>query len=113
MMKDFTIKIGILTGRNPYIVKADIPDGVVAIGDFAFDNCKNLESIDIPDSVTSIGEDAFYDCKSLKSINIPDNVKFINESAFWYCDNLTIHCSQDSYAKEYAKANNIPYKITD
>ena len=134
MMKDFTMENGILTGCNPDIVKADIPDGVTAIGNYAFDGCTSLKSINIPNSVTSIGKFAFYDCKSLKSINIPDNVKFIDESAFWYCnnltihcsqgsyadesafwycDNLTIHCSQGSYAKEYAKANNIPCELND
>lgn len=90
MMKDFAMENGILTGCNPDIVKADIPDGVTAIRNYAF-----------------------YDCTSLKSINIPDNVKFIDESAFWYCDDLTIHCSQGSYAKEYAKANNIPCELND
>ena len=113
MMKDFAMENGILTGCNPDIVKADIPDGVTAIGNYAFDGCTSLKSINIPNSVTSIGKFAFYDCKSLKSINIPDNVKFIDESAFWYCDNLTIHCSQDSYAEEYAKANNIPCELND
>lgn len=113
MMKDFAMENGILTGCNPDIVKADIPDGVTAIGNYAFDGCTSLKSINIPNSMTSIGKFAFYDCKSLKSINIPDNVKFIDESAFWYCDNLTIHCSQGSYAKEYAKANNIPCELND
>ena len=113
MMKDFAIENVILTGCNPDIVKADIPDGVTAIGNYAFDGCASLKSINIQDSVTSIGKFAFYGCENLESISIPDNVKFIDESAFWYCDNLTIHCSQGSYAKEYAKANNIPCELND
>lgn len=135
-MEDFTIENGILIECNRDIVKADIPDGVVAIGDFAFDNCKNLESIDIPDSVTAIGEGAFYGCESLESINIPDSVTSISDyafgvctslknisipdsvtaigaGAFWYCGNLTINCNQGSYAEEYAKANNIPCELND
>lgn len=47
-----------------------IPDTVTSIGDFAFLECKNLESVTIPDSVTEIGDSAFCICTSLTSITI-------------------------------------------
>ena len=59
-----------------------IPNGVVSIGDYAFEGCKGLSDITIPDSVTSIGYYAFEDCSGLKNITIPKNVTSIGEYAF-------------------------------
>ena len=39
-----------------------IPEGVTAIGDYAFSHCRSLTSVAIPDSVTSIGYRAFDHC---------------------------------------------------
>jgi hypothetical protein len=39
------------------------------IGDYAFYNCKTLESITLGAGITSIGEDAFYSCYMLKQVN--------------------------------------------
>ena len=42
---------------------------VVAIGDHAFENCKNITSVVLPKSISRIGEYAFYGCDSLIAFN--------------------------------------------
>ncbi len=68
-----------------------VPENVTEIGDCAFYNCVNLETVNIPSTanITSIGDYAFYNCKSLKSFNIPETVTTIGDSAFAYCESLT------------------------
>ena len=62
-----------------------IPDGVTAIGKYAFCGCKSLSSVTIPNSVTSIGDFAFYQCHGLESIAIPESVESIADNAFGSC----------------------------
>ena len=90
-----------------------IPDSVTSIGDWAFSSCTSLTSITIPDFVTFIGDSAFDFCESLTSVSIPDSVTFIGDNAFSGCPNLTLTVPRNSYAAEYAKANNIPYTYPD
>ncbi|MBO4216562.1 MAG: leucine-rich repeat protein [Clostridia bacterium] len=66
-----------------------IPDGVTAIGDWAFCCCEGFTSVTVPDSVTSIGDYAFYHCEGLTSVTVPDNVTAIGEGAFFHCEGLT------------------------
>jgi len=66
-----------------------IPDTVKNIGNEAFIDCSELQSIEIPNSVTSIGYSAFYSCTSLTSIYIPNSVTSIDEYVFYDCCNLT------------------------
>ena len=61
---------------------------VVAIGEWAFGECKSLTSVKIPDGVTSIGASAFFNCPSLTSITIPDSVTYIGTRAFQFCSGL-------------------------
>jgi hypothetical protein len=63
-----------------------IPNSVTTIGDCAFAECKNLESITIPDSVTTIGNSAFAGCSSLECVTIGNSVKEIGEDAFENCN---------------------------
>lgn len=76
----------------PAALEADsysIPQGIVAVGDFAFSGCASLSSILIPDSVTTIGGGAFAGCLSLTSIAVPDSVTVIGAGAFNSCISLT------------------------
>lgn len=67
----------------------NIPSSITSIGNYAFEHCSSLTSITLPISVTSIGNCAFYYCNALSSITIPSSVNSIGSSAFFYCKNLT------------------------
>ncbi len=43
-----------------------IPDGVITIGEYAFQNCSDMTSISIPESVTTIENYAFQGCSGLQ-----------------------------------------------
>jgi len=83
----------------------EMPNNVTSIGEWAFNFCIRLKSIEMPNNVTSIGEWAFNDCWGLTSVTIPDRVEFIGEYAFRGCEELTIHCSRNSYAYKYCVEN--------
>lgn len=55
-----------------YCVNVVLPDSLQYIGDYAFSDCKLLESINIPKNVTYIGKYAFNGCKSLTSLTFDD-----------------------------------------
>ena len=65
-----------------------VSKGVTTIGNYAFNDFKNIKSIRIVADLTSIGNNAFYDCVSLTSITIPDTVTSIGECAFYNCASL-------------------------
>lgn len=66
-----------------------IPDNVTTVGEVAFKECNNLQSIVISNSVTDIGNQAFSNCKNLRKIIIPDSVTNMGTWVFSDCDNLT------------------------
>lgn len=75
---------------------------------------KSLEEIILPETigeveVISIGDKAFKECYGLKHITIPCCITAIGKDAFTDCSELTIHGDADSYAKDYAEENNIPF----
>ena len=66
-----------------------LPEGLTFIGKLAFAGCQNLSSITIPESVTTIGNNAFRSCQRLSSIVIPENVTTICDETFRSCYNLS------------------------
>lgn len=71
-------------GACPSSVK--IKKGTVCIADYAFYNCKELESVTIPDGLESIY--GFNGCSGLTSVTIPDSVNTIGGRAFSGCSGL-------------------------
>lgn len=65
---------------NVYIVEG--------IGDIAFYQCEDLQSIQMPDYIEYIGGEAFSGCSSLKEIHIPNKVSSVPYSAFENCTSL-------------------------
>lgn len=65
-----------------------IPESVKKIGAWAFSMCGKLKRIEIPSSVTSIGNGAFSWCEKLESVNVPSGVTTIGTWAFAFCDSL-------------------------
>ncbi len=79
------------TSTNELIVgcyNTIIPNSVVKIGDYAFQYCKNLQTVTIPNNAISIGKYAFYACMNLSSIEIPASISTISTKAFALCSSL-------------------------
>lgn len=55
--------------------KLILPDTLITIGKYAFQNCTAMNDIVIPASVTEIGEGAFYGCNSLNNIYFKEDTK--------------------------------------
>lgn len=71
------------------LVSAVLPEGVVSIGERAFDCCAALTQITLPDSLRIIGGTAFVWCDALSEINIGENVTEIKPGAFTACTSLS------------------------
>ncbi len=67
-------------------------NGLVAIGNHAFDGCRSLSSVGMPESprITTLGAYAFKNCASLKNIYIPHSISMLCDGVFENCTGLTV-----------------------
>lgn len=65
-----------------------IPQGVICVKEYAFNNCQGLTMVTIPDTAAIIGRCAFQHSANLTSITIPKSVTVIRNSAFDNCTGL-------------------------
>ena len=70
------------------ITSVVINSGITRIGNEAFVQCYQIESVSIPDTVSEIGSGAFVYCSSLTSITLPNAVKILSSGVFAYCSSL-------------------------
>ena len=102
-MGDFEIADGVLKKYWGVGITEEIPDGVTAIGEFAFVDERGwermllededyeappLELLTIPESIQRIETYALAYCRNLTELSIPDGVTHIGERAFEGCEAL-------------------------
>ena len=71
------------------LLTVQLPQGITALGEYAFSNCSALTTVTLPDGLESIGNYAFLKCSALTSITLPDGLTTIGNSAFSNCTALT------------------------
>jgi len=86
--EDFIIEDGVVTGYTGKASKIEIPAGVTAIGDGAFEGNRRIKSVTIPDSCLRVGYEAFYDCQNLTGLTLPDNGIWLATRSFMSCYKL-------------------------
>lgn len=67
------------------IETVSLPDSVVHIGEYVFENNENLRTVRLPSNLTSIPRGMFCGCENLMKIDIPDSVTEIGDDAFAFC----------------------------
>ena len=110
-----------------------IPDSVKSLNSFSIAFANNIKEITIGKNVETMHSNAIFECENLEKIKIEDGVKEIRGDAISECYKLsdiyipnsvtaisgrikssaTIHCSEDSYAHDYAKTLGYNYVINE
>lgn len=67
------------------LTRVEIGQGIPRLGDHAFANSRDLESVELPSSLEYIGMSTFLGCISLGEIYIPQNVTSLDIWAFAEC----------------------------
>ena len=91
---DDTRLIKYTAGQN--VSSYSIPNGVLIIEDYAFENAKQLTEVVLSDSVEEIGHSAFIHCENLRNIQLGNSLKRIGGQAFGFCSSLTAITIPDS-----------------
>ena len=81
---------------------------VVGIGERAFEG-KKVAAVILPEGLEAIGWFAFYGCTSLIDVSIPKSVSSIGYAVFDGCENVSIICTAGSYAEQYAISYGLPH----
>ena len=69
------------------------PETILAmttLGEYAFENCKNMVSVQMGASVKVVNQGTFFNCSSLNNLQIGNNVTTIHNDAFKGCSALPL-----------------------
>ena len=101
---DGVLAIGALAFNNCQIEKIQFPETVKSIGDYAFASCRYLTEVILPEGLDSIAYGAFSNCELLETIEFPTTMKFFGEEAFYGCHNLMNVVSNIENPKEISES---------
>jgi len=77
---------------NTILQEVTVPDSVIEIGDYAFEDCTSLCKLNMPSvwsaTAVSFGNSVFENCTSLISIGIPEKTEKLGYYMFEDCTNL-------------------------
>ena len=85
-----------------------LPASVEIIEDEAFESTA-LVKVELPQSVIVIGERAFADISTLREVIIPQTTSYIASTAFEGSNRTTITAPGNSYAQTWAKEHGVPF----
>ena len=78
--------------KNMSITTFECPDSITRIGNEAFQNCSNLESVVLSEKLEKIGESAFENCTKITEVELPETLKIMENDyyggSFSGCKNL-------------------------
>ena len=87
-----------------------LPEGIEKIGEFAFYNCGELQTLYLPEGLTEIGDNAFDYCMNLRKIRFPKSLTLIGNNAFGHCDRCSFLVPKGSFAEEYCEEHELNYR---
>ena len=112
--RDLPVKAiaGAAFADNETLKRVTVTDSVTEIGNEAFRNCQQLETVTFgADSrLERIGQQAFYDCTRLAAVTIPGGVTHIGDSAFGNCAGLTAIDYNATGITELQEGSNVFFK---
>ena len=76
--------------KRQQLQEVKLCDGLLEIGERAFDSCKSLGSIYIPSTVTAISLSAFGWCEKLEKIQLNEGLRDIGDYAYFYCKSVKV-----------------------
>ena len=89
---DFIIENGVLKQYKGSDANVVVPDGVEVIGETAFFEHREIQTISLPAGLMEIegqiNGGAFYGCTGLTHITLPDSVNTVGYAAFYGCSKL-------------------------
>lgn len=117
--------------RNPNLTHVHLPDNLQTLPPYMFNSSARLEKLTLPAGLKTIDTGAFRDSTSLGALVLPDGLETIGFGAFqqaemhlYIPDSVTtiqqdafddakviFYCSANSYAAQFAAANDIPVRI--
>ena len=74
---------------NTEVSNLVIPDGVINIPEYAFQNCKSITGVSLSSSVTTIGQYAFEGCTNINTLTLNECLQNIRNRSFSHCSGIT------------------------